>query len=257
MSKAAADGPLERYTRILEALVGQTGGLGLTDVAEATGLTSATTHRLLNSLVEVGLIQRLSSRTYIPGDRFLRLAAMAGSAPSVDAVAQPILTEMSKEFGETAYLGKLIGYEIEPVSLAQPNVKNSAVIVPGRRLPLYATSAGKAILAHQSEKFIERYLSRPRKAFTENTQVSEQEIRKELEDIRANRIAKSSNEFEAGLLNYACPVVTFGSQVIYAVAIIGILERFKTIPVESVRTTLNASAERLSTRISRLFHAEA
>ena len=249
MSNSPTDGPLERYTQILESLAGQSSGLGLSDVSDATVLTSATTHRLLHSLVGVGLVHRKSSRTYVLGDRFFRLAAMASNSPSVATMSEPFLIELAEKFGETAYLAKLVGDEIEPVSMTQTESRNSAIILPGRRLPLYATSAGKAVLANQSDKFIDRYLSKPRTAYTQNTRIREEEIRSELAAIRKKGISVSDNEFEPGLLNYACPIFSFGSQVVFAIAVIGLRDRLKKVPKSDIENALASAAERLARKI--------
>jgi DNA-binding IclR family transcriptional regulator len=58
-------GVLEGAFEILNALGCADGGLGLTELAQATGLAKTTVHRLAEQLVDVGAAQRVEQRYYV------------------------------------------------------------------------------------------------------------------------------------------------------------------------------------------------
>ncbi|MCZ7560200.1 MAG: hypothetical protein M5U30_09295 [Burkholderiaceae bacterium] len=134
----------------------------------------------------------------------------------------------------------------ESVLMVQPEGSNRSFVQPGRELPLYAAASGKAILAFQSPDFIKRYLAQPRAPFTENTKLSDKELRAELALIRASGIAVCDNELDAGVLSYGHPVRVKGGYVMYSIGVTGLAHRFRSTPKDFVREKLSHAAALLS-----------
>jgi hypothetical protein len=70
---------------ILSAFSRQHPVLGLADISRRTGLSSSTTHRLVNELTEWGALARTSDLQYRLGPLLLRLGAVALSGPAPSA----------------------------------------------------------------------------------------------------------------------------------------------------------------------------
>ena len=80
----------------------------------------------------------------------------------------------------------------------------------GSRAPAYTTSAGKVILADQSEEYIDEYCAwmKDRAPLTDHSIVDPDCFREELARARANGYAMDNGEIEQGLICIGAPVPT-------------------------------------------------
>ena len=237
------DSPLGRYVRILESVAAAETGLTLTEIAQELELQAGTVHRLLRSLVELGMLRaRAGSKSYVPGPRLRNLLHMTLDRAEYSGLAQSVLDRLVDEFGETAHLARLNSDYAESVLMKQPLGSDRTFVQPGRRLPLHAAASGKAILAFQDEDFITRYLARPRARYTELTKVDEAEIRREMSRIREEGMAICENELDAGVLSYGHPVPAGDGHVLYSVGITGLADRFHLVARSRIRERLSEAA---------------
>lgn len=242
--------PLARYMRILEVLVSCPRGLTLTQIAQTVGLQASSTHRLVNSLCEIGMVdRRADSKTYVLGSRMERLCRLAVSPPSVIDMVDPELHELVREFSETAYLAQLKGTSVESIAIAMPNDGEMTYVQPGRVMPIHATASAKAILAHQEPDIIRQLLSQPLAKYTEDTTTAPQEIMQELEAIRSQGYAVCDNELDPGVLSFAVPVQGANSEVQYAIGISGFSQRMRTKPTKEVAASLRRASRVLAAKL--------
>jgi DNA-binding IclR family transcriptional regulator len=133
--------------RVLAA--GRETGLPLSEVVAATGLTRPTAHRLVQVLMEEGIVERnAKSNRFAIGQQVPELALARQSRSALIVSSEPYLSRLSREVGDTLFLtvrtgldslcvARLIGtYPIQVLS-----------IEVGARRPLGVSSAGIAILA--------------------------------------------------------------------------------------------------------------
>ena len=117
MSQAKPNEPrgvMARYALILETVAASSAGLSLTEIMRGTGLSSGTTHRLLNTLLDVFYLTDQGGRKiYRIGPRLIRLFHLAQSPTSVSLLVQPVLQGLVARFGETAFVAKLSGDQVE------------------------------------------------------------------------------------------------------------------------------------------------
>ncbi|MHA1599598.1 MAG: IclR family transcriptional regulator [Alphaproteobacteria bacterium] len=247
-----ADSPLGRYARIMETLAASPEGMTLTQIAEAVQLQAGTAHRLINSLCAVGFAARHNGqKTYVLGPRMVRLCHLALTPPSFIAMAEPVLHELVKKHGETAYLAKLSGTVVESVAMDVPRGGDKAYVQPGRTMPLHAAASAKAIFAFQDSGLVDRVLAEPRTKFTADTKIEDGEIRAELEQVSAESFAVCDNELDPGVLSYATPVRLEDGSVIYAIGISGLSERLRKHPRGEVRESLLNASKILSRSLQR------
>ncbi|MEE8600984.1 IclR family transcriptional regulator [Euzebya tangerina] len=96
----------DRVLSLLAAVVdgdSPSGGPTLTELADAVGLAPSTTTRQLASLELAGFVDR-SATGYRPGPQLLRLAHRVVGGHPLPRLAQPILDQLARRTGETAYL---------------------------------------------------------------------------------------------------------------------------------------------------------
>ena len=138
---------LTRYALVLDTVAQASRALPLAEIGERTGLPQATVYRLVHALLHVGFLAPGERRKhYVVGPRLLRLLCAAMPRGAVRQLAQPILEQLASDFGETAYIAKLEGAEVETLAVALPGSERQAFVQPGRSMPFHAAASAKAIL---------------------------------------------------------------------------------------------------------------
>ena len=147
-----------RAFSLLELMADAGGTLGLSQLANQSGLPLPTIHRLLRTLVDLGYIRQESSRQYVLGPRLIRLGDASSRMLSV--WARPHLARLVDELGESANLAMLDGDEIVYVAQAQSRHSMRMFTEVGRRVEPHCTAVGKAIMATMPIEEVREILKR-------------------------------------------------------------------------------------------------
>ena len=109
----SASSSVQRAFAIIRALAAtQASGGRITHLAKATGLTQATTHRLLQSLVAEHIVEQdTSTRLYRLSIDFFALAAQAGNAMDLRALCRPSMLRLCASLGDTIFLLVRSGFD--------------------------------------------------------------------------------------------------------------------------------------------------
>lgn len=242
---------LSRYALVLDAVAQASRALPLAEIGVRTGLPQATVYRLVHALLHVGFLAQAERRKhYVVGPRLLHMLCAAMPRGAVRQLAQPILEQLASDFGETAYVAKLEGAEVETLVIALPGGgEKQAFVHPGRRMPFHAAASAKAILAFADDRLVNEVLAKPHARYTARTKTTEPEIAAELATIRQQGFAVCDQELDPGVLGYACPVRIGGAGVVYALGVVGFADRLGNSPSDAIVTSLKSAAEMLSNAI--------
>lgn len=215
---------VNRALDLLEALARGEAPMGVGEVAEATGLPQATTHRLLRSLLVRGYVRTDSTRKYAIGTAALRLGDAAQR--SLARSARPYLADVVAFSHETANLAMLEGDDVVYVAqVASPHTLRMFAEV-GRHVPPHTTAVGKILLAAMPTERAVAILRRtglPRHTATTITDVDA--FLHELDLTRQQGWAVDEQEHEAGVRCVAVPVGE-GRRVLAALSVSGPADRF-------------------------------
>ena len=219
-----------RVVALLEHLVGHTQGATLAELAQATSAPKTSLVGLLQALVHERCVERNAVGRYVLGERIFALALQASAGHDLTSRARPFLQDLVDETGETAVLGvvdpsaDLVLY-VDKVEGTHPLRYTVNV---GERREMHCTAMGKALLAHCSPVQVDRVLSVPKfPKFTPSTVTSPRRLATELEQIRREGIARSTNQRIDGVAACAAPVFGLGRQLLGAVLVAGPTERFE------------------------------
>ncbi len=252
MIKENSDNPLSRYARILETVASGPDGMTLSAIAETAGLQPATSHRLVNSLCEVGFLERHNGqKVYVLGSRMIQLSLLAVTPTSIINSARPVLRELVRAYGETAYLTKLRGVTVELIAMELPQAGEKSFVQPGRVMPFHASASAKAIFAFQTPEMIDRLLAEPRTRFTSDTKMEDAEIRAELARVRNEGFSVCDNEMDPGVLSFASPVRIKNWGVMFAIGICGLAARLRLAQRDEVKASLLSASQLLSDTLQR------
>ena len=246
---------VKRAFLILDLLRDNGAGLGVTDVANALGLNTTTTHRLLQTLVGCKGVQQDPNNRYYSLSPYMLLygRAVLGQFDFIRS-AHPLLGELSKTVGETVFMGTLDDFDLVYVDHVD-SLDHVLRMTPqiGRRHTSHTTSLGKVLLANLDPDQLQTFLSRgelPR--LTENTITNPEDLRKELEAVRRNGYAVDREETETGICCVAAPVFRADGRVVAAISVSGPSPRLRK---KGLETFLKDNVQSTAARISQLLAA--
>lgn len=255
--KAAKDPtsmPLTRAAQVIDAVAATKEGVTLKKISEAVGLPASTTHRIVNSLVAIGyLATSENDKTYHLGRRLVRVMHVAFGSRNVQAVADPILSRLLRQFGQVFYVNQLIVDKVRLVAFAMLEVAERALIVPGEYSPIHATASGKAIFAFQERSAIDQQLAKPLQKYLPNTIIDPEIVREELEHVRKQGYAVTHSEFELGVTALAVPIDIPYAGVVFSIGVTGLEQQiFDQYPIETYVAELRDAALELRSSLASL-----
>ncbi|NKQ57461.1 IclR family transcriptional regulator [Amycolatopsis sp. K13G38] len=240
---------VRRAGQLLEAFDQEHPSLGLTELAEATGLNKTTTHRLLATLVRMGWLTKTVEGEYKIGMKLFSLGSIALAGFSLRDEARPLLLELAERFGDTAYLmipGDSGAVVIDLLEGAGPlTVKHISV---GTVLPYHAAAGPMTILAYLPE-VRERWLAEPLERFTDHTVTTAEALTAQLDKIRAEGYTISDEDYLAGVGAVAAPVFGQSGKLQATISLGGPAVNFRGSRLLGIISGVREAAATLSSRL--------
>jgi DNA-binding IclR family transcriptional regulator len=240
---------VRRAVALLKAFTAGQPERGLADLSRSAGLNKTTTYRLLSALESEGLVERgADGECYRLGPEIVALGSRARGAGDVRAASREELLKLARSTRETVTLEILVGGD---VLILDEHVGSHVVgtsLEVGTRWPAYATSTGKALLAHLSAD--ERLAALPRSltAFTPKTLTDRVALERELARVLARGCAVSAEELEPGFVAVGAPVWS-SAGVVAAISVGGPRARLTAARVNDLMRLVPAAAARISSRL--------
>jgi DNA-binding IclR family transcriptional regulator len=219
-------------------------GAGITELADATGLSKSSVHKHLRSLMKHDFVVK-SGTEYRLGLRYLDFGAHVRAQVTGSTEIKHKLRELATETGESVQFAvEERGQSVVLYRDVTPGGVYSRGRV-GRRFHMHQTAAGKAILSQFSDQWVREIIDRhglPKA--TPHTVSDEAALFEDLEAIRDRGVAFNSEESTEGLRSVAVPVTGHEGDVLGAFAVAGPIhrltnERFETELPDLVRSVVN------------------
>jgi IclR family pca regulon transcriptional regulator len=197
---------LERGLSVIRAFDAEHRELALSEVARATGLTRAAARRFLLTLVRLGYVN-FYDRRFSLRPRVLELGYAYLSSLSLPEVAQPHMEALVAKVNESSSISVLDDTDIVYVVRVPTRRIMSITLAVGTRLPAYATSMGRVLLAGLPDDELVDRLERIRfEPLTARTVTDVGALRKTLTTVRRQDYAATDQELEEGLRSLAVPI---------------------------------------------------
>ena len=214
MESISGVGVIDKVAGLLAALRAQP--LDLADLQAATGLPRATAHRLAAALEAHHLVRRDAQGRFCLGLELVALGRAANEQLGLAEIAGPALMRLRDDCGESV---QLFVREDDMrrcvVSLQSPH--GLRWIVPeGSLLPLGAGSAGKALVAQGTARWVQ-----------------------------------SVEEREKGVASVSAAIVDRGGEVVAAVSVSGPIERLTRQPGKRYGARVSAASHEIAALLSR------
>ncbi|MEU8399351.1 IclR family transcriptional regulator C-terminal domain-containing protein [Nonomuraea sp. NPDC048892] len=194
---------LARGLAVLVALGSARGGLTLADCAKVTGLPRATVRRAVQTLERLGYATAAGGGRFTLLPRVLEFGYAHLSGLTFGEIVQPHLADLVARVRESASVAVLSGDDVVYVARVQTVSLMSVNLTVGTRLPAYATSMGRVLLAELPE---ERLASIVPRRLSARTVASRSELRALLRRAAADGYALVDQELEEGVRSIAVPV---------------------------------------------------
>lgn len=234
---------LTRAFDILNIVASFPNGIGVTAIAQESGLHKSTVSRLLGTMEEIGAVIRLANYDgYCIGQTVLDLAAQTTPHQKLLNLAHPFLVEMSDVTTESTTLEVPDGRFIHYLDQVQSNHQIRVNDWIGRRHAMHTVTSGILFMRDWSAVDLEHYFADDLEAPTPNTITKIKRMTRKIAAAEASGYALEADTFEIGLTGISAPIYGANDKIIGAINICGPNFRFP-------------AADRLPLYIERLVNA--
>ncbi|MBI2748800.1 MAG: IclR family transcriptional regulator [Burkholderiales bacterium] len=230
-----------RVLRLLRILADHPDGLALTPLCVAMNAPKTSVLSLLRGLTEHGYLQH-DNAIYRLGPESFSLGASLVSARSLDVVVMPFLREAVARSGEIARIDRTAGQLIYSPIIESTRTIRYAVPV-GTTRPLFASSAGRVLLAFQDEAWRREYLqSTDLRAMTEHTVTDRKQLTRIIEQVRVSGVAVTIGEVTPDVAGFSAPIFEPGGRVNAALIVAAPIERGRVAAADLRRLVMELAA---------------
>lgn len=220
-SSALYVGSLEKGFRVMAAFGDDDPELGVTEIAERTGLDKSAAQRFSNTLHQLGYLDKNpQTRRYRPAKRLMELAFTYLRHSNIGAVAMPRLIEAGNIFNTTVNLAERIDSDmIYTVRIPHQSASYMAT-VPGRRVPITCTATGIAYLSRLDEDEAQEIVEKAeRRTFLPTTVTDPKKIMSLVRKARKDGLTATTMQLIPREISVAAPVVDYRGAPVAAVHI--------------------------------------
>lgn len=234
---------MSRVLQLFATLAAQRDGMTLSQLSQALEVPKSTFLNSLKPLVIDGYLVA-DGPLYRLGPGAFRLAAGIMSSFSLPGMIQTYVRSLAAKTRESVGLG-VADWELGRVIYVEAVQSTRPVLYAmrsGISAPLYASAAGRVLLAHaplpQRDEYLDRRSFRP---LTGKTQTDPQALREQLGEIRAQGYCLSFGELLEDTAAMAAPVFGTENQILGALMIGAPIERMRSHVDEFLADLLDTS----------------
>lgn len=220
-SNALFVGSLEKGFRVLAAFSDDFPALGVTEIALRTGLDKSAAQRFSNTLHQLGYLEKdAATRRYRPGRRLMEMSYTYLRHSVLGAAAMPRLIEAGSTYQTTVNLAEREDTTVI-YTVRIPHVKAAySATVPGRRVPIFCSASGIAMMARMSEEEAHDILERSTMVKRlPTTETDKGKIMKAVAQARRRGFAMTYGQQLPREISIAAPIVDVRGRPIGAVQI--------------------------------------
>jgi DNA-binding IclR family transcriptional regulator len=236
---------LGRVFDLLECFTDDAPEQTISSLCARTGLPPATVHRMLATLAEWGAVERAARGRYRLGMRLWRLGWGVPGARVLKDVARPHLVDLHTITGEVVVLCSRDDGDVILSDVIAGRAASRQWHLP-RRLPLTASAAGHAFLAHLPDPDVADASDAARPA--DPWPAGELARRQALDEIRRNGYAVTHSAAPGGIAWVAAPVFD-GSRTVRAAIALPVAE--DRLNVLGMGRVVSAAARAVSQELGR------
>lgn len=241
---------VQKVFTILQAL-GERNESGLSELSIRLKMSKASTYRFLQTMKSIGFVeQKGEADKYVLTLKLFELGSKAREYTNLIDVVKDDMQELAEATKEAVHLGVL--YEHSALYLHKVDSSHHLEMHSraGKRIPLYCSAMGKALLSNMSiNEVISQLASVEYIRHTQNTHENIELLLKDLRQVKKQRYAQDNEELEPGLICFAVPVRNSMGTVIAALSISLPVFRFNEENKSKYINWLQVTASNISNRL--------
>ena len=241
-----AQSTIEKALDVLYHLHGGPDGRGVSEIGRALGLPKSSAHRLLAALGRRGLVERDRDGRYRPGIALVALGLGVLEREPLVAAVHPLLEEVARESGETAFLTVARAGRIVALDKVEGSGFLRAAPRVGSEAPVHATAVGKLQLAFAPDAV--ELPKEPWPRFTPSTPSGWKAFAPEVERARKKGWAENREEWIPGVTVVAVPFFLAG-RMVASIAIAGPSSRLTPGRSPAIAKEILTAARRHASRL--------
>jgi DNA-binding IclR family transcriptional regulator len=221
MQEKGAGSALGRALAMLDVLLETEGSVGLQELSARLDIPRQSAHRILNQLLDVGLIQRhINKDRYTVGNRLRHLALKAVYRSHTTGPFHAFLEQIAERTQETCALGVLDNNKVLIIDSVESTLALRVHSGVGRRLDPHVSGIGKVLLAHMPKprRLQLLHAAEPLARVTPYTVIDVEQLERDFAEIRRDQYCISNQATTLGMLVVAVPVRGPDNQVIAGIA---------------------------------------
>ncbi|MEH7399355.1 IclR family transcriptional regulator [Gottfriedia acidiceleris] len=220
----------------------------ITELAEKTSLSLGTLHRLLNSLIQHGLVIQIpETKHYKLGYKWMELGLRQLDKMDFRLVARPVMERLANHVEESIYLNIESGIDGIVIDKIDSPLKIRIAENLGIRIPLHIGAPNKTILAYMKENEIQQVLDQLNLSLN-----SISILKQQLVDIRKNGYAISQSEKTEDTAAIAAPITGYNNKVLAALSVNVPGFRFTQERIPYLIEEVMKAAEEISKKIGKI-----
>lgn len=226
----------------------------LQELTDASQLNKTTLFRILGALEHEGLLEKNEDSRYVLGSEMIALGGRAARVNNLRTVSHPILKHLTHLTGETTTLEVLRSETDQTWSMLVIDEVIGKHIVGitqfiGSRLPVHATSTGKAVLAFADDETRQTILNAQFASFTDETHINPDNLVQDLAVVSEQGFSLAYGELELGLVAIGAPIFDANNQIRAAISLTGASVRIKRDDVQQLATLVCDHAADISYKL--------
>lgn len=214
---------LSRALKLLNALAVHSQGLSLSEVAGFVGLPNSTAHRLLTTLQNERYVRFESERSvWLIGVQAFCVGAAFVRSRDLVTIARPYMRRLMEQSGETVNLAIADRGEVIYIAQVETQKMMRAIAGPGGRASMHCSGLGKALLAVADPASLDKFTgSMELHRETAHTLITVDDLRRDLDKVRAHGYAVDNEENVVGLRCVAAVIYDEHSSPLAALSVSG------------------------------------
>lgn len=210
---------LVKVVRILDMFSRTARALSLAEICQRSGYPKSTTHRLLSSMREAGLLDQDRHRdTYRLGLKLYELGNTVLANMDLPREARPYIEALGRLTDQVVHLAVFDGRHAVVIGKSESQTDATSFL---ESAPAHCTSVGKAILAFLPDAAVETILAAGLARFTDTTVTDPIAFRDELELTRSRGYSIDQAEHQPGLHCVGAPIRDMSGRVFAAISVSG------------------------------------
>jgi IclR family transcriptional regulator, KDG regulon repressor len=231
----------------LLAIVADTPRLSLSELADRANLNTSRTFRLLSTLAAHRLVDRVGEpAVYTLGTQALVLGIAAGRQIDLAAASQGPLMQLAETLNEACQVRVRDAEETVCISRVESTQVVRVHGTIGNRRPIHVGASGKLLLAFVDEDEQAMLLARQMRAFTTETRVRADDLKRELAEIRERGYSISRGEATPGVVALAVPIMASDAHILAALGASIVASRFVEAQLPGIVEQMHAAARAIS-----------